>query len=137
MILLQDTANILKREAGLKDDQLQLSEVQAQQVESEATNLLSSYKSEGDPGSYEKAYMNYLRFVESSLDIYKVSTSNLFVLFSRFPSSFYAPPRFPVFFKSLILILSLCVCQWLSFISIHVSMRPELKVTRFLIDFCR
>lgn len=47
-------------------------DAQALQVDSEATNLLSSYKSEGDPNAYEKAYLSYRRFVESSLDVYKV-----------------------------------------------------------------
>jgi len=63
----------LKNEARLKGDLLQqINDVQAQQVDSEATNLLSSYKSEGDPSAYEKAYLSYRRFVENSLDVYKV-----------------------------------------------------------------
>lgn len=60
----------MKKEARLKEDQLR--DAQALQVDSEATNLLSSYKSEGDPNAYEKAYLSYRRFVESSLDVYKV-----------------------------------------------------------------
>ncbi|XP_046457923.1 transcription initiation factor TFIID subunit 5-like [Daphnia pulex] len=66
---LKGTADILKKEARLKEDQLR--DAQALQVDSEATNLLSSYKSEGDPNAYEKAYLSYRRFVESSLDVYK------------------------------------------------------------------
>jgi transcription initiation factor TFIID subunit 5 len=62
----------LKKEARLKEDQLR--DAQALQVDSEATNLLSSYKSEGDPNAYEKAYLSYRRFVESSLDVYKVNS---------------------------------------------------------------
>ena len=63
----------LKIEARLKGDLLQqVNEAQALQIDSEATNLLSSYKSEGDPGDYEKAYLSYRRFVENSLDVYKV-----------------------------------------------------------------
>ena len=69
---LQDTADLLKREAKVKADLLQINDAQSQQVESQATNLLSSYKSEGDAGSYEKAYLSYQRFVESALDVYKV-----------------------------------------------------------------
>lgn len=67
------TVELLKREAKLKEDQLR--DAQAGQVDAEASNLLSSYKSEGDPNTYEKAYLSYRRFVESSLDIYKVNRS--------------------------------------------------------------
>lgn len=35
--------------------------------------MLSAYKSEGDPALYEKAYSELKKFVEGSLDIYKVS----------------------------------------------------------------
>ena len=73
----------MKRETGIREEQL--NDAHSQQVESEATNLLSSYKSEGDPGSYEKAYLSYQRFVEGSLDVYKVimifffNNSNCFI----------------------------------------------------------
>lgn len=43
-----------------------------QQSESEVTSVLSAYKSEGDPALYEKSYSDLKKFVESSLDIYKV-----------------------------------------------------------------
>jgi len=69
---LKETVEKLKNEARFKGDLLQqLNDAQAQQVDSEATNLLSSYKSEGDPSAYEKAYLSYRRFVENSLDVYK------------------------------------------------------------------
>jgi len=69
---MNDTVDKLKIEARLKGDLLQqVNEAQALQIDSEATNLLSSYKSEGDPGDYEKAYLSYRRFVENSLDVYK------------------------------------------------------------------
>lgn len=67
---MQGTAELLKREAKVREDLLR--EAQAGQVDAEASNLLSSYKSEGDPNTYEKAYLSYRRFVENSLDIYKV-----------------------------------------------------------------
>ena len=45
-----------------------------QQSDSEVNNVLSAYKSEGDPALYEKSYSELKKFVEGSLDIYKVST---------------------------------------------------------------
>ena len=46
---------------------------ESQQSDSEVSNVLSAYKSEGDPALYEKSYSELKKFVESSLDIYKVS----------------------------------------------------------------
>lgn len=40
-------------------------------------SVLSAYKSEGDPALYEKAYNELKKFVEGSLDIYKVDYLNL------------------------------------------------------------
>lgn len=43
-----------------------------------AENVLAAYKSEGDPNSYEIGYMELWKFVDESLDIYKVI--NLLIL---------------------------------------------------------
>lgn len=40
--------------------------------ESEVNKLLSAYKSEGNPEIYKDAYSDLVKFVENSLDIYKV-----------------------------------------------------------------
>lgn len=42
------------------------------QTESEVSSVLAAYKSEGDPLTYETAYLELRRFVDESLDIYKV-----------------------------------------------------------------
>lgn len=42
-------------------------------AESEVSSVLAAYKSEGDPEIYEQAYIELRRFVDESLDIYKVS----------------------------------------------------------------
>lgn len=41
-------------------------------VDSDVSSVLAAYKSEGDPDLYEYAYMELRRFVDDSLDIYKV-----------------------------------------------------------------
>lgn len=41
-------------------------------TESEVSSVLAAYKSEGDPLTYETAYLELRRFVDESLDIYKV-----------------------------------------------------------------
>lgn len=40
--------------------------------DSDVSSVLAAYKSEGDPELYEYAYLELRRFVEESLDIYKV-----------------------------------------------------------------
>lgn len=42
-------------------------------VDSDVSSVLAAYKSEGDPDLYEYAYLELRRFVDESLDIYKVS----------------------------------------------------------------
>lgn len=42
-------------------------------------SVLSAYKSEGDPALYEKAYSELKKFVEGSLDIYKVKYQIYFI----------------------------------------------------------
>lgn len=41
-------------------------------VDSDVSSVLAAYKSEGDPDLYEYAYLELRRFVDESLDIYKV-----------------------------------------------------------------
>lgn len=43
--------------------------------DSDVSSVLAAYKSEGDPELYEYAYLELRRFVEESLDIYKVCNS--------------------------------------------------------------
>uniref|UniRef100_A0A1B6DPN1 TFIID subunit TAF5 NTD2 domain-containing protein n=1 Tax=Clastoptera arizonana TaxID=38151 RepID=A0A1B6DPN1_9HEMI len=61
---LKETEESLKREANLSD-------IVATEAESEVSNVLSAYKSEGDPNVYEEAYTDLKKFVEGALDIYK------------------------------------------------------------------
>lgn len=68
MQCLQSTEELFRKEANLTD----VSVDENQQTDSEVSNVLSAYKSEGDPALYEKAYSELKKFVESSLDIYKV-----------------------------------------------------------------
>jgi hypothetical protein len=67
---LQSTEEQLKKEANLAD--LASLDVDSAQADSEVSSVLSAYKSEGDPDAYEGAYTDLKKFVESSLDIYKV-----------------------------------------------------------------
>lgn len=41
-------------------------------TDSDVSSVLAAYKSEGDPALYEKTYSELKKFVEGSLDIYKV-----------------------------------------------------------------
>ena len=45
--------------------------VKAEGSGAEVSNVLSSYKSEGDPSIYAEAYKDLQRFVETSLDLYR------------------------------------------------------------------
>lgn len=44
-------------------------------TDSDVSSVLAAYKSEGDPELYEYAYLELTRFVDESLDIYKVGIS--------------------------------------------------------------
>ncbi|XP_051169756.1 transcription initiation factor TFIID subunit 5 [Leptopilina boulardi] len=63
----KNTEDLFRKEANLSDVQLE----ESQQTDSEVSNVLSAYKSEGDPALYEKSYSELKQFVEGSLDIYK------------------------------------------------------------------
>lgn len=54
--------------------------------ESEVNKLLSAYKSEGNPEVYKDTYADLVKFVENSLDIYKVGT--LIYLFVEYLAAF-------------------------------------------------
>ena len=45
--------------------------VKSETASAEVSNVLSSYKSEGDPSIYADAYKDLQRFVETSLDLYR------------------------------------------------------------------
>ena len=85
---LGGTENLLKQELGnAPDDKAQISEkgnsqssagsvagsniVKKEVSGAEVSNVLSSYKSEGDPSIYAEAYTDLQRFVETSLDLYR------------------------------------------------------------------
>lgn len=53
-------------------------------VDSDVSSVLAAYKSEGDPDLYEYAYMELRRFVDESLDIYKVTIFIQQLFFVRF-----------------------------------------------------
>lgn len=59
----------LKKEANLTDIPDNVP------VDSDVSSVLAAYKSEGDPDLYEYGYMELRRFVDESLDIYKVNTN--------------------------------------------------------------
>lgn len=58
----------LRREVNVAD----LPDINAS-VDSNVNSVLAAYKSEGDPDLYEYSYLELRRFVDESLDIYKVS----------------------------------------------------------------
>lgn len=64
---LGDTEQILRKETGFFDEKLENHE----QSDSDVTNVLSAYKSEGDPDIYEQTYNSLKSFVESALDVYR------------------------------------------------------------------
>lgn len=67
LFISQNAEEQLKKEANLTDipDNVPL--------DSDVSSVLAAYKSEGDPDLYEYAYMELRRFVDDSLDIYKVT----------------------------------------------------------------
>lgn len=58
---------LLKKEANLTD----VPDINTA-VDSNVNSVLAAYKSEGDPDLYEYSYLELRRFVDESLDIYKV-----------------------------------------------------------------
>lgn len=72
---IQGTEDILRKEASLGDveyENLDLPEV-------ELASILTAHHAESDPHSYEFAYDNLKKFVENSLDVYKVRNSILLI----------------------------------------------------------
>lgn len=61
------TEELLRREANLTE-----SASDPVPADSDVSSVLAAYKSEGDPEIYEQSYMELRRFVDESLDIYKV-----------------------------------------------------------------
>lgn len=61
----QNAEEQLRKDANLADLPDNVSD-------SDVSSVLAAYKSEGDPDLYEYAYLELRRFVEESLDIYKV-----------------------------------------------------------------
>lgn len=60
------TEDILKQEANLTD-------LPESFTHDASDSVLQAYQSEGDPNSYEACYIELRKFVDSSLDIYRVS----------------------------------------------------------------
>lgn len=65
---LRGTEEQLKKEINVND-------LGIDPNDSEIGDLLSAYKSEGDPNLYEDAYQDLKRFIENALDVYRVSFS--------------------------------------------------------------
>lgn len=67
ILIFKNVEELLRREANL--------EVSNDHVpaDSDVSSVLAAYKSEGDPEIYETSYLELRRFVDESLDIYKVS----------------------------------------------------------------
>lgn len=63
----QGVEELLRKEANLADLPENLP------ADSDVSSVLAAYKSEGDPDLYEYAYLELRKFVDDSLDIYKVS----------------------------------------------------------------
>lgn len=62
---LRGTEEQLKKEININD-------LGIDPNDSEIGDLLSAYKSEGDPNLYEDAYQDLKKFIENALDVYKV-----------------------------------------------------------------
>lgn len=67
---LQGTEELLRREANLTE-----SASDPVPGDSDVSSVLAAYKSEGDPEIYEQSYLELRRFVDESLDIYKVCST--------------------------------------------------------------
>lgn len=81
----------LKKEANLTDIPDNVP------VDSDVSSVLAAYKSEGDPDLYDYAYMELRRFVDESLDIYKVIITHIqFLLPLRLPCHKFNPCFFVV-----------------------------------------
>lgn len=88
MCFSQKTELAFKSEVHVTSDMVSMSS------DSDVNKVLSAYKSDGDPNVYKDAYADLMKFVENSLDIYKVTSSPLmcflklpFHLSYHFPSS--------------------------------------------------
>ncbi|VVC90920.1 unnamed protein product [Leptidea sinapis] len=65
---LKGTEEILRKEANLGDAQFENLDL----PEVELASILSAHHKESDPLTYESAYESLKKFVENSLDVYKV-----------------------------------------------------------------
>ncbi|KAJ8916111.1 hypothetical protein NQ315_004478 [Exocentrus adspersus] len=64
---LKGTEELLRKEASLEDN----ADEDVLQPDSSVSSVLTGYKSDGDPETYEASYMELKHFVEGTLDIYK------------------------------------------------------------------
>ncbi|XP_025832724.1 transcription initiation factor TFIID subunit 5 [Agrilus planipennis] len=71
MYNLKETEELLKQEAKITDD------ISNSSQESGVNSVLTGYKSDGDPETYEESYLELKKFVEVSLDIYKHELSTI------------------------------------------------------------
>ncbi|XP_060063329.1 transcription initiation factor TFIID subunit 5-like [Ylistrum balloti] len=67
---LKDTEELLKREAGIKDDEVTPHSTTAS--ESDVSHALAAYKSSDDPSLYSDYYTDLKSFIDSCLDVHKV-----------------------------------------------------------------
>ncbi|KAF7284164.1 hypothetical protein GWI33_022415 [Rhynchophorus ferrugineus] len=73
---LKGTEELLRKEANFTDD--------LDQQDSDVSSVLTGYKSDGDPETYEVSYLELKRFVENSLDIYKHELDKAISLMKKF-----------------------------------------------------
>ncbi|OWF36015.1 transcription initiation factor TFIID subunit 5-like [Mizuhopecten yessoensis] len=67
---LKDTEELLKRESGIKDDEVTPQSATAS--ESDVSHALAAYKSSDDPSLYSDYYTDLKAFIDSCLDVHKV-----------------------------------------------------------------
>lgn len=79
---MQGVEDLLRKEANLSDIPDNVP------VDSDVSSVLAAYKSEGDPDLYEYAYLELRRFVDDSLDIYKVSSKKWSIVVSKIQKKF-------------------------------------------------
>ena len=105
---------------------VQSSIVKTEGSSADVSNVLDSYKSEGDPSIYAEAYKDLQRFVETSLDLYRHELALILVrpldvtFLGKFWESRITPKRFEISrlqkFKILLSVSS--VCAYVSRISL-------------------
>ncbi|XP_071943039.1 transcription initiation factor TFIID subunit 5-like [Antedon mediterranea] len=71
---LKETAALLKKEADVKEKDIQNNEASNNQ---DVSSVLSAYNNESDPTFYHEHYNNLMQFIEDSLDVQKSELSQM------------------------------------------------------------